>query len=237
MAEIPEYLTFSIIVTIAVFLISVLVIAYFAAKKLGKSFVFTLKVAMVLLSWFVLVFLFGKAGVFAADFWIIPGIIIGFLLLFIFLKRVYFSAIIRAMARAASMPGLIAIQTYRIVGVGFLNLYRLGVLPAAFAFPSGYGDILVGVTAPLVAYFYAKKYFYGRTLAIIWNIVGIADLVIAISVGILGYPRPLQVLPTTPSTEPLSLFPLALIPLFAVPLALLLHLLSLLVLRDQGREN
>lgn len=121
---------------------------------------------------------------------------------------------------------MIASQIYRVVGISFIPLYYQGLLPAAFAFPSGYGDIVVGITAPFVAYMYAKKKPYSRELALIWNMIGIADLVIAIGIGNLGYPRPLQMLPLHPSTELLSLFPLVLIPLFAVPLALVLHFFS-----------
>ena len=135
------------------------------------------------------------------------------------------------MADSIPVHWIILSQTYRVVGVGFINLYNLGLLPALFAFSSGYGDIIVGATAPFVAYWYVKKKPYSRALAIAWNFIGIADLVMALSIGVLGFPRPIQALPLNPSTELLSSFPLVLITLFAVPLALLLHALSLRTLR------
>jgi hypothetical protein len=128
------------------------------------------------------------------------------------------------------MHWLIAIQTYRIVGVAFFFLWAQGVLPAAFAFPAGIGDILVGLSAPIVAYLYYRKKPYANKLAIWWNILGIVDLIIALGTGILGFPRPIQTLPVSPSTEAMSLYPLALVSLFAVPLALLLHALGIKVL-------
>ena len=233
-SEIPASLILSIVITILVFAASVWIITHLTVRKLGKRLLFSMITVAALLGWFVLVAVLGKAQFFAANPFVAPHIIFAFLVLFILLRRAYFSPTIQAVADAMPVHWMIAIQTYRVVGVGFINLYTLGLLPAAFAFPAGYGDIFIGVTAPFVAYLYFKKKSYSRKLAVAWNIIGIADLVIAISVGILGYPRPLQMLPTNPSTELLSLFPLVLIPLFAVPLAFMLHLFSLRILMKKA---
>ena len=159
------------------------------------------------------------------------------MVLFIFLQKAYASNAIRKIADAIPQELLIGVQAYRVVGINFLRLYTAGVLPAVFAFSAGYGDIFVGVSALFVAYFYFKKKTFARKLAIIWNYIGILDLVVAIGIGILGFPRPIQTLPLTPSTEALSLHPLALIPLFAVPIALMLHLFSLRTLMNTQRSN
>lgn len=199
-------------------------------KKLKFSF-FT---ALILVGWFALVFVFGKIGFFAMSHLVAPYILIGFILLLGVLQKVYASTTIQTIADAIPAHWIIGIQTYRVVGIGFLILYSQGILPATFAFPAGIGDIIIGITAPFVAYLYFLKKPYAKKLAINWNILGIADLVIALAVGIAGYPRPLQLIPLTPSTEPFSLYPLVLIPLFAVPLALLLHFCSLRTLRDRN---
>ncbi|MDD5579017.1 MAG: hypothetical protein PHY16_07015 [Methylobacter sp.] len=47
------------------------------------------------------------------------------------------------------------IQVYRVVGGIFLILYATDRLPALFAWPAGFGDVLVGTLAPLVALAYA----------------------------------------------------------------------------------
>lgn len=229
--EIPALLTNSVVLSSFAFLVLVWLIFHRAAKKLENGrWKFSLFTAIVLVGWFSLVFVLGRMGVFALDHLVAPYIFIGFILLFGILQKVYISSRVRNVADAISVPWIIGIQTYRIVGVGFFILYARGFLPGVFAFPAGIGDILVGVTAPFVATFYYLKKSFSRRLAIIWNIIGIIDLVVAVGVGILGYPRPLQVLPLEPSTGQFSLFPLALISLFAVPLALLLHFLSLRVL-------
>ncbi len=231
MTEIPAYFTTSVVITSFAFAASVWIMIHVIIRKLGKRLIFSVITAVALLFWFIAVIVLGKINFFAENPLIAPGIIFGFLALFVILRKIYFSPAIQEIADAIPVHWIIVSQTYRVVGVGFINLYNLGLLPALFAFSAGYGDIMVGVTAPFVAYWYAKKKPCSRTLATIWNFVGIADLIIALSIGVLGFPRPIQALPLTPSTELLSLFPLALIPLFAVPLALLLHFFSLRTLR------
>jgi len=126
---------------------------------------------------------------------------------------------------------LILLQVPRIGGVVFLLLYMQGVLPALFAIPSGVGDLIVGLSAPIVWYYYSKNGAWSRNLAIAWNAVGILDLAIAIITGVLlAVPPQYSIISSTPSTEPMTLFPLVLIPVFAVPLGLLMHVFSLRLL-------
>ncbi|MBI1838910.1 MAG: hypothetical protein HYR95_01235 [Candidatus Colwellbacteria bacterium] len=192
-------------------------------------------IALTLLCWFSAVLLLAKAGIFLANPLFAPGIVFGFLLLFELLRRAFFSQTIRKIASDAPMVFLITVQTYRIVGVGFLALYTQNLLPAAFAIPSGWGDIIIGATAPTVAAIYYLGKPYARRLATIWNYLGIADLIMAIGVGILAFSKPVQLLQTTPSTELLALFPMATVPLFAVPLAFFLHLLCLRILKVEAK--
>lgn len=223
-----------------VFFILVIAIIYYtiyqvlknAKMSLNKN-KFFLITALVLLFWFFIVVVLGKIGFFSKNYYylFVPNIVIGFLVLFELLRRVYNSETIKKITDKIPQHLIIGIQFYRIAGVGFIILWARGVLPAVFAFSAGVGDIFVGLTAPFVAYFYYLKKPFSRKLAIIWNYLGILDLIIALSLGPLGFPRPIQFLPLNPSTEPISLFPLVVIPLFAVPLAILLHLFSLRVLK------
>jgi hypothetical protein len=136
-------------------------------------------------------------------------------------------------ARILAAPGtparLALPHTLRVVGATFLIVMAQGHLPAVFALPAGLGDIAAGLTAPLVARRLAQG--GGRTRALWFNLFGILDLVVALSVGFLAGLGPWRPLEVTPSTEPLSLLPLALVPTVAVPLSLALHLVSLRRLR------
>ncbi|TSC85143.1 MAG: hypothetical protein G01um101417_10 [Parcubacteria group bacterium Gr01-1014_17] len=191
-------------------------------------------IALTLTCWFVLVIVISKTRLFAINPLFAPNIAFGFLLLFELLRRVYSSKTIQRIAENAPIALLMGIQIYRILGISFLTLYSQNLLPAAFAIPAGWGDILVGVTAPFVAalYYFGKP--YGKKLAIIWNYVGILDLIVAIGVGTLAFPRPIQFMHTTPSTELFAMFPMAIVPLFAVPLSFVLHMLCLRVLKGNG---
>ena len=231
--NIPASLTNSVVLSSFTFLVLTWLMFHYAAKKTLRSrWKFSLITAIILVSWFGLVHIFGRMGIFALNHLVAPYILIGFIVLFGILQKVYASQRIQKIADAIPMHWLIGIQFYRIVGVGFLILYQQGILPALFAFSAGFGDIIVGVSAPIVALLYYLKKPYANKLAIVWNIVGILDLIVALSVGFLGFPRPVQFVPLQPTTEPLSLFPLVVIPLFAVPLALLLHFLGLRVLKN-----
>jgi hypothetical protein len=139
----------------------------------------------------------------------------------------------RILAAPGSLARLTLPHTLRVVGVLFLLVMALGHLPAIFALPAGLGDIAAGLAAPSVARRLAQG--GGRTRAVWFNLFGILDLVVALSIGFLAGLGPWRPLEVTPSTEPLSLLPLALVPTVAVPLSLALHLVSLRQLRTTAQ--
>jgi len=124
---------------------------------------------------------------------------------------------------------LIAPQTLRIAGVVFLLAMVLGRLPWVFALPAGIGDIAVGITAP----FAIRRSARGAVVGAVWfNVLGLFDLVVALTLGALsGLSDATQLIPTTPSSAELTMLPLVLVPTAAVPLAIALHILDLAALR------
>jgi hypothetical protein len=120
---------------------------------------------------------------------------------------------------------LIRLHLWRLVGIVFLILMLRGQVPALWALPAGIGDILVAVTAPWVARDVDTP--RGRRRAIIWNLFGIADLIVAVGLGIMTSPGPTQVFETAPTSELMTHFPMALVPTFLVPIAFVLHVISL----------
>ena len=139
------------------------------------------------------------------------------------------------MSRILSDPGtparLALPHSLRVVGVSFLIVMALGHLPAAFAMSAGLGDIAIGAAAPFVALQLARG--TGRAGAVLFNVLGILDLVVA---GILGFLL-FRLVEVTPSTAPLFVLPLALIPTVAVPLSLALHIVSLRRLRAAAKAE
>ena len=107
---------------------------------------------------------------------------------------------------------LIGVQLYRALGVIFLILYGTGKLPGAFAWPAGFGDVLVGVLAPVVAVAYARAPHKNADLVSAWNLFGLADLVVAVTAGFLTSPSPFQLFAFDLPSELVSQFPLVLVP-------------------------
>lgn len=131
------------------------------------------------------------------------------------------SAGFREFVLSLNLRTLTLVHAWRIAGYTFLVLYAYGILPGIFALPAGWGDIAIGATAPLVAFKLANPRH--RTNFILWQVLGMADLVIAVTMGTTA--RLIQ--PDGISTAAMTVLPLSLIPTFAVPLLLILHVIAI----------
>jgi len=116
-------------------------------------------------------------------------------------------------------------QSWRIVGFTFVLLEARGVLPPIFALPAGYGDMAIGMTATLVAWKLANP--VRRNSFILWQLLGIADLVTAVSLGTTA--RLLS--PQSASMVAMTVLPLSLVPTFLVPLFLIFHVICIVQAR------
>jgi hypothetical protein len=143
----------------------------------------------------------------------------------------------RRVIEAIPQSWLVIIQVYRVEGLLFLTLYSRGLLPGAFAWPAGIGDIIVGLLAPVAGIAYMRGARGSAGLLRAWNLLGLADLVVAVTTGFLTSPSPLQLLSLDRPNELISAFPLAMIPAFLVPFSVLLHLASLQKLRAPTSLN
>ena len=131
------------------------------------------------------------------------------------------SAAFRQFALSLNPRTLTFVQSWRIVGFTFLALYAVGLLPGVFALPAGWGDIAIGATAPLAALKLAN--FSRRRGFIFWQILGISDLVMAVTLGTIAR----LISPDGVGTGVMTVLPLSLIPTFAVPLLIMLHVLCI----------
>lgn len=183
----------------------------------------------VLAAWFLAVLAFGAAGGFATA----PGrpplpILFGATIpLLAFFAAYALSPAFRSLVLGADLRLVAALHAWRAGGLGFIALSAAGVLPRLFAWPAGFGDIAIGVTAPWIALALARDRGYAATRGFAaWNWLGILDLVVAVTLGVLssGLIPGLASVPTTAMTQ----LPLVLIPAFLVPLFLMLHSAALL---------
>lgn len=140
---------------------------------------------------------------------------------------------LRQAVGTASVPALIGVQVYRVVGLLFIALLAQGRLPAYFAEPAGWGDIFVGLTALPVAIALARRLAGARALALAWSVFGLLDLVVAVGTGT-GVLAPYLVPGVSgrvPAAAAMGVFPLILIPTLVVPLSIILHVIVLARLR------
>jgi hypothetical protein len=132
----------------------------------------------------------------------------------------------RQLVRAIPATGLIGVHAIRVLGILFLALLDMRLLPAQFALAAGYGDIAVGLLALGMVYLFTKRKPYAPTFAIGWNALGLLDFVSALANGIL-FIGPFAAQLAAHGTSPLYLNYVLIVPAFGVPLYTLLHIYSL----------
>ncbi len=142
------------------------------------------------------------------------------------------SSIFRRAVLSIPQEKLIGFQVVRVAGFVFLALLDMGLLPAQFALPAGYGDIIAGLTAPLALYALNHSKRYGRGLAIAWNLFGLLDFAVALATGMLFIAPHVRHLAQTGHSIAYLDYVL-MIPGFAVPILILMHIDSLHGLRKR----
>ena len=190
-------------------------------------------VAVVLAMWLAAVILFGAREAFVSSVGR-PPIAIGIAAgtpLIVFFVAFWLSAAFRRFVTSVDIRLVAAIEAWRWAGFGFFSLYVYGVLPGRFAWPAGLGDMAIGFTAPwIVLALIRRPSFAGSRLFVIWNLLGILDLVAAV-----GNAALIQIQATGAAGEatvaPMALLPLLLIPAYLVPLFILLHVTALIQAR------
>jgi hypothetical protein len=196
-------------------------------------------VAMVLALWLGLVFLLGAGGAFvrSGDSPPLP-ILFGFAIPLVVFFAAYFGwSAFRAFVLGADLRFVAAIQGWRWAGLEFLSLYAQGILPGLFAFPAGLGDMAIGISAPwIVLGLVQHPLFAASRRFVIWNILGITDLVVAVSMGTICsgmFPG----LTGNITTAPMAQLPLVLIPAYLVPFFIMLHFTALAQARQLARSG
>jgi hypothetical protein len=136
-------------------------------------------------------------------------------------------AAVREFVMTADLRLITATQAWRFGGFAFLALYTYGVLPGYFAWPAGLGDMAIGAIAPWMLVGLAREPGFAASRKFVtWNVLGILDLIVAVTVGAavpLLFPNMVSAIPTSAMTR----LPLVLIPGFFVPGYIILHVIAL----------
>jgi hypothetical protein len=115
---------------------------------------------------------------------------------------------------------IVGINIPRVLGVLFLLLAAQGRLAGPFPHSAGWGDIITGAVAlPLLL-----TGMRSTALITAWNIFGLADLVLAIALGVTsGQGSPLQLFYDAPGSAAMQTLPWAFVPTVLVPIWMILH--------------
>jgi hypothetical protein len=162
----------------------------------------------------------------------VPTILFGLLIpLAVAAIALWRSESIARLVSAIPLHWLVAAQVYRVAGGIFLVLWADGRLPWQFALPAGIGDVATGSLAVVVAALLAQNAIGAHRATYAWCLFGIADLVVAITMGAMTSPGRAHLLAFEAPNLLISSYPLVMVATFAVPLALMLHGLVLWRLR------
>ncbi len=146
--------------------------------------------------------------------WLLPSLIL-------YWKRNWF------LSQKLSQNWLIGLQLFRVIGGVFLIEMILGHIPGIFAYPAGFGDILVGLVALGVLLTYRKSERIPKAGIFLVIGLGVADFLSAFFFSFTSSAGPFQLFyPAV--TNNVRLFPTGMIPLFLVPYAIFFHTLSML---------
>jgi len=179
-----------------------------------------------LAAWFLLLAMTTVAGVYLSTR--SPRFLFYVLAAFLVVAALFFAPWLRAAVQAMPTWWIPALQTLRLGGgASLFAAWAIGLAPWGLARTAGTGDLLVGVTAAAVAVALAHGARGARGFGILWNVLGLGDILHTLFRAVASAPGPQRLLFEEPANRIAAVFPFVYLPGFIVPLTVLLHLLSL----------
>jgi hypothetical protein len=212
---------------------SAAIVVFFLSSILSNTVRQRALIAAALVGWFALVLAAGATGAFTYPAIGPAGSGLAVVLPIIVLSLLVLgTARGRELVRRAPLSALVGVHSVRVLGLSFVLLYAAKRLPAPFAPVAGWGDVAVGLLAiPLALLLARGRAEIPKGLILLWNALGLADLVTAVALGATSAPGPLQVFHGPPSSAIMATLPWILIPCFLVPALAFLHLCTFYRLR------
>ncbi len=242
-SQAPDYLYAFDTIARPALLLAVLGLIWLAARRLAGErrdrLVLAGTLSGVLVAWFALAHYLGRANV----YWVpenlsLPTIQFAIAVpIIVLLPLLLRSSGVAKLIDSVPLHWLVGIQAYRSLGAIFLVLWWDGLLPWQFALPAGLGDVATGLGALAVAALLVGKASNALSAAYAWCLCGIADLVIAVSMGALTSPGSLHLLSLDAPNMLITAYPLVMVPSFIVPLSILLHALCIWKIRRVSRTQ
>jgi hypothetical protein len=218
---------------LAVLTILVTVVVSIGAGKIAgrvgqrSAGVFAMAVALAIFAWLAVMAALARSGFLSVwdsrppHFPLVPLIALSAVVL------IHRSKLFGRLMAATPLHWPVAMQTFRIgVELAFWGLFLAGGAPAQVTFEGRNFDVLVGLTAPLVALAIAR-FNLGPRAVIVWNVLGLAILSNTIFTTLSSLPGPAHLnWPGAPFTA-FGDWPFVWIPGLLAPLAIFLHFFSI----------
>ena len=231
---IPWNVTVPIVATAVALPVWVVIVIYRGAQRLGQSAraaaSLSARVGTVVVGWGVAATVLTALGVFrdvptrapwTMLLWFVGVIVLGTV------GVARWSELSTVLAHRQTLAELLLCQTARWLGAVFLALQLGGQLPGFFAFPAGFGDILVGLTC----LFAILALAWGRStsIPIAWTLLGLLDFAVAVGTAFAAT-QGFHLVTTNPPTSAFGELPLSLFPAYLVSFSVVLHLTTLRLL-------
>jgi hypothetical protein len=200
-----------------------------AARRVGPGAVQGVRIAGVgLAGWLALTGVLATRGFFEDFQSMPPRMLLGVGLPLLTLLALTVSRRVAPLLAALPPAWPVAAQTFRIpVELVLWQLALAGAIPELLSFHGRNVDILVGLTAPVVAYACFVRRAWPAWVAVWWNWAGILILLNVVVHAQLSAPTPWRIYHTDPPATFIAHWPYIWLPAFLVPLAWLLHAVSL----------
>ncbi len=156
-----------------------------------------------------------------------------FLFMGVFLYRIRNSEFLKALPKSWA----VYFQSFRIfVELLFAISFAAGILHREVTLHGYNYDILIGLTAPIIAYLAFNKQIISEKIVLIWNFVGLGVLTIVVILFFTTTFFPSVWGETTTWVNPeFATFPYTLVAGFLMPIAVFMHVLSIIQLRGSKK--
>jgi hypothetical protein len=228
-------LALSCLLVVFIFLRKALTKTKWSSRQQNRLFRTTL---LLIAAWVILTGVLASRGFFAHFSTLPPRPVLLILLPLPVLLAIAFSNRFRTLALAIPGHWLIFFQSFRIlVELILWQAFLKGALPVQMSFEGRNWDILSGLLALATGWIVMNRRQGYRTIAVVYNIIGVGLLLNVLVVAVLSMPTPLRYFMNEPSVEKVAQFPMIYLPSVLVVLAYSFHIFSLRQLWLKRKES
>jgi hypothetical protein len=221
--DVPAYLTAVFVLT---GLLTVGTFLYTAVRAGLDSLAGKLLVGFVIL-WMIVQSALAWTG-FYQDFTAVPPRTFAFGPVPFFLFTLIYLIFFRTYLKALSLRILTLLHIIRVpIEFSLLWLFQSGLIPIEMTFEGRNFDILSGVTAPVVYFLAVRGGKVRRPLLIVWNVAALALLTNIVTIAVLAFPSPFQMVGLAQPNVGVTYFPFVWLPGVIVPVVFFCHVAAL----------